>query len=141
DDDALLAITPRRLREWLRRRMAPVTPRDGRQLAIALPIAFTLIAIFSPLPAAILLALVALMLIHPRVRAFVVAPGKRLDGHQLAIGCFAALIAVKSVPVVENLASRRQAMNRDFDPLSIVNTYGAFGSVGDVRYEITIEGT
>jgi hypothetical protein len=31
-------------------------------------------------------------------------------------------------------------MNRDFDRLSLVNTYGAFGSVGDTRYEIIIEG-
>ena len=32
-------------------------------------------------------------------------------------------------------------MNRSFDRLALVNTYGAFGSVGDVRHELVIEGT
>lgn len=39
------------------------------------------------------------------------------------------LLARLSVPVVVNLLSPRQAMNTSFDPLRIVNTYGAFGSV------------
>uniref|UniRef100_A0A3B1IWV8 Lipase maturation factor n=1 Tax=Astyanax mexicanus TaxID=7994 RepID=A0A3B1IWV8_ASTMX len=37
------------------------------------------------------------------------------------------LIAYLSVPVVINLLSPRQVMNTSFDPLRIVNTYGAFG--------------
>lgn len=37
------------------------------------------------------------------------------------------LIAYLSIPVVQNLLSPRQAMNTSFDPLRIVNTYGAFG--------------
>ena len=37
------------------------------------------------------------------------------------------LIAYLSVPIVVNLASPSQAMNRSFDPFRIVNTYGAFG--------------
>ncbi len=61
-------------------------------------------------------------------------------GHRIAAGCFAVLVAFKSIPVIENLFAKRQAMNRDFDRLSLVNTYGAFGSVGDTRYEIVIEG-
>jgi hypothetical protein len=32
-------------------------------------------------------------------------------------------------------------MNRSYDALALVNTYGAFGSVGDKRYEIVVEGT
>ena len=32
-------------------------------------------------------------------------------------------------------------MNRSFDRLALVNTYGAFGSVGMERYELVIEGT
>jgi hypothetical protein len=32
-------------------------------------------------------------------------------------------------------------MNASFDPLGLVNTYGAFGSVGRVRHEVVIEGT
>jgi Lipase maturation factor len=42
---------------------------------------------------------------------------------------------------VRNLVSRRQVMNTSFDPLHLVNTYGAFGSVTRVRHEIVIEGT
>ncbi|XDV45196.1 hypothetical protein PO909_013333 [Leuciscus waleckii] len=43
------------------------------------------------------------------------------------------LIACLSVPVVMNLLSSRQLMNTSFDPLRIVNTYGAFG-----RYRIRV---
>lgn len=39
----------------------------------------------------------------------------------------AVLIGYLSVPVVMNLLSSRQVMNTSFDPLRIVNTYGAFG--------------
>ena len=42
----------------------------------------------------------------------------------LSVGC---LIAYLSVPIIANLASPSQAMNRSFDPFRIVNTYGAFG--------------
>ncbi|MFF8828679.1 lipase maturation factor family protein [Streptomyces sp. NPDC015131] len=52
-----------------------------------------------------------------------------------------ALVLVLSRRPVLNLFSRHQAMNRSFDPLHLVNTYGAFGSVGRVRHEIVIEGT
>ena len=62
-------------------------------------------------------------------------------GHRIFVGCVAALVAVKSVPVVANLAARHQAMNRSYDRLALVNTYGAFGSVGMPRDEIVIEGT
>ncbi|MFE5295733.1 lipase maturation factor family protein [Streptomyces sp. NPDC056632] len=51
------------------------------------------------------------------------------------------LILVQSRHPVRNLLSRRQAMNRSFDPLHLVNTYGAFGTVGRVRDEIAVEGT
>ena len=42
--------------------------------------------------------------------------------------------------VVDNLAADHQAMNQSFDRLALVNTYGAFGSVGMERYELVIEG-
>ncbi|MEU6158666.1 lipase maturation factor family protein [Streptomyces sp. NPDC047130] len=53
----------------------------------------------------------------------------------------AALLLWLSRNPVRNLLSRRQAMNRSFDPLHLVNTYGAFGSVTRVRHEVVIEGT
>lgn len=40
------------------------------------------------------------------------------------------LIGYLSVPVVMNLLSSKQMMNTSFDPLRIVNTYGAFGRYG-----------
>src|SRR4051794_32020106 len=46
-----------------------------------------------------------------------------------------------SVPTVLNLASGRQLMNYSYDPLDLVNTYGAFGTVGRQRDEIVFEGT
>src|SRR5262249_59760649 len=37
--------------------------------------------------------------------------------------------------------SRRQLMNFSFNPLHLVNAYGAFGSVTRDRYEVVVEGT
>jgi hypothetical protein len=39
------------------------------------------------------------------------------------------------------MLSSQQVMNTSFNPLQIVNTYGAFGSITKERYEIVIEGT
>ncbi|MDE2290873.1 MAG: lipase maturation factor family protein, partial [Elusimicrobia bacterium] len=46
-----------------------------------------------------------------------------------------------SVPPVLNMLSPRQEMNASFDPIGLVNTYGAFGSVGKERDEVVLEGT
>src|SRR5947209_17527029 len=51
------------------------------------------------------------------------------------------LIGYLSVAPVLNLVSDRQLMNYSYDPLDLVNTYGAFGSVGRQRDEIIFEGT
>ena len=53
----------------------------------------------------------------------------------------ALLTAILSIPVIKNLASKNQRMNASFNPLHIVSTYGAFGSVTRERHEIIIEGT
>jgi hypothetical protein len=52
-----------------------------------------------------------------------------------------ALVAVLSLEPVANMLSRRQIMNTSFNPFRLVNTYGAFGSVGRERHEIILEGT
>lgn len=52
-----------------------------------------------------------------------------------------ALVLVLSRHPVANMISRRQVMNRSFDPLHLVNTYGAFGTVGRIREEVVVEGT
>jgi hypothetical protein len=51
------------------------------------------------------------------------------------------VVAVLSWAPVRNLLSRRQRMNTSYDPLRLVNSYGAFGSVTRVRYEVVLEAT
>lgn len=53
----------------------------------------------------------------------------------------AATVAVLSVRPVANLFSPKQVMNASFDPLELVNTYGAFGTVGRERMNVVFEGT
>jgi hypothetical protein len=60
--------------------------------------------------------------------------------HAAAIG-LALLVAVLSYWPVRNMLGRRQLMNFSFNPLHIVNTYGAFGSVTRTRDEVVVEGT
>jgi hypothetical protein len=52
-----------------------------------------------------------------------------------------AVVAVLSVQPMVNLLSSRQVMNTSFDPLDLVNTYGAFGTVGRQRLNVVFEGT
>jgi hypothetical protein len=51
------------------------------------------------------------------------------------------LIILLSYQPARNLVSRRQLMNYSFNSLHLVNTYGAFGSITRIRYEVIIEGT
>ncbi|CAF3597466.1 unnamed protein product [Adineta steineri] len=51
-----------------------------------------------------------------------------------------SLIIYLSIDPVLNLFSRYQRMNSSFDRLNLVNTYGAFGSVGKIRDEVIISG-
>lgn len=67
--------------------------------------------------------------------------GKAPLYHRAICYVFAAFVVLHSCGVVENLASKHQAMNRSYDRLATVNTYGAFGSVDEVRHELVIEGT
>jgi hypothetical protein len=60
---------------------------------------------------------------------------------QVAVGALVVLVSVLSIDPVLNLLSRRQMMNTSFNRLELVNTYGAFGSVGRLRPEIVFEGT
>jgi hypothetical protein len=53
----------------------------------------------------------------------------------------AALVCLLSIQPVANMLSPRQIMNTAFDPLNLVNTYGAFGSVGRERLNVVFEGT
>jgi hypothetical protein len=53
----------------------------------------------------------------------------------------AVAVALLSIQPVINMLSPRQIMNTSFDPLDLVNTYGAFGTVGRERLNIVFEGT
>ena len=45
-----------------------------------------------------------------------------------------------SINPILNLFSPYQRMNSSFDRLNLVNTYGAFGSIGKIRDEVIISG-
>jgi hypothetical protein len=60
---------------------------------------------------------------------------------EAAVVGLAILVIALSYWPVRNLIGSRQLMNYTFNPLHLVNTYGAFGSVTKVRYEIVLEGT
>ncbi|MFF9568716.1 lipase maturation factor family protein [Streptomyces sp. NPDC014685] len=61
--------------------------------------------------------------------------------YEIVVIAVTVLVVLLSYRPARNLVSRRQVMNRSFDPLHLVNTYGAFGSISRVRLEVVIEGT
>jgi len=60
---------------------------------------------------------------------------------RLTAWAVAILIALLSVEPIANLFSPHQLMNSSFHSLDLVNTYGAFGSVGRERLNVVFEGT
>jgi hypothetical protein len=52
-----------------------------------------------------------------------------------------ALVALLSLQPLANMASPGQIMNTAFDRFDLVNTYGAFGTVGRERFNVVFEGT
>ena len=61
--------------------------------------------------------------------------------HAIAVGTVAVIVLALSWRPARNLFSRRQLMNASFEPLHLVNTYGAFGAVTRERFEVVIKGT
>lgn len=53
----------------------------------------------------------------------------------------AVVVLVLSARPTVNMLSASQIMNTSFDPLNLVNSYGAFGSITKTRYELVVEGT
>jgi hypothetical protein len=53
----------------------------------------------------------------------------------------AAATVILSIPPVANMFSPGQLMNFSYNPLHLVGTYGAFGSVTKRRLEVIVEGT
>jgi hypothetical protein len=62
-------------------------------------------------------------------------------GQRRTVSAVFGVLCLLSVFPAVNLLSNEQAMNRSFNPLALVNTYGAFGSVSEERQEIVLEGT
>jgi hypothetical protein len=77
-------------------------------------------------------------LVLPLAQGALAAPPAAYVGLVLAVGL---LVVPLSYLPVRNLLSRHQAMNASFNPLHLVNTYGAFGGITRTRYEVIIEGT
>jgi hypothetical protein len=61
--------------------------------------------------------------------------------HRIAVYALTVVVALLSIAPTLNMLSSQQVMNTAFNPLQIVNTYGAFGSITRERYEIAVEGT
>jgi hypothetical protein len=51
------------------------------------------------------------------------------------------IIGLLSIQPALNMLSPGQIMNTSFDPLDLVNTYGAFGTIGRERLNVVFEGT
>lgn len=58
-----------------------------------------------------------------------------------AVAIYSCAVALLSLEPTLNLLSPRQRMNSSFEPLHLVNTYGAFGSISRERDEVILEGT
>lgn len=69
------------------------------------------------------------------------APLAGVGWHDGLVVALTVLVILLSYNPARNLFSREQMMNASFDPLHLVNTYGAFGSVTRERFEVAVEGT
>jgi len=98
----------------------------------------TIVPILACFDDAFLRRLLPRRLVAATVRATASAPSR---AQRIVVGALVGLVALLSIPVTLNLASSHQVMNTSFDSLDLVNTYGAFGTVGRERYEIVFEGT
>jgi len=70
-------------------------------------------------------------------------PPEHLEPPAFRVGIYAVavLVGMLSIAPAINLLSPRQSMNASFEPLHLVNTYGAFGTITRERFEIVLEGT
>jgi hypothetical protein len=76
------------------------------------------------------------------VLRFVPAAGAPLTPlHWQATLVLGAVVLLMSFRPLINLLSPRQAMNISYNPLHLVGSYGAFGSITRPRYEVIVEGT
>jgi hypothetical protein len=69
------------------------------------------------------------------------APGARPVAFEWLLYALAAATLLLSIKPTLNLFSKQQAMNASYNPLHLVGSYGAFGSVTRQRHELVLEGT
>jgi hypothetical protein len=65
----------------------------------------------------------------------------RALSYDIVLVVLAVVTAIMSVRPTLNFFSTNQLMNYSYNPLHLVNVYGAFGGVTKERYEIVLEGT
>lgn len=130
-------------------------PRHARHVAGGLIVAFQVLLILSGnlsflnwLTIAVAVACfddgLLARLVPARARAWLearAADAEETKARALAVYALAIVVGLLSVNPVVNMLSPRQVMNTSFDPFDLVNTYGAFGSIGRERFEIVLEGT
>jgi hypothetical protein len=69
------------------------------------------------------------------------ANAQETKGRGIAVYTLAIVVGLLSLNPVLNLVSPSQRMNTSYDPFDLVNSYGAFGSIGRERFEIVLQGT
>jgi Lipase maturation factor len=74
-----------------------------------------------------------------RIREAPAEPPAR--SHRVLVVAITVLIGVLSIRPVLNMLSPDQVMNTSYNPLHLVDTYGAFGSVTQQRFEVVVAGT
>jgi len=130
-------------------------PRIGRYIAGIILLVFQLILLINGNYAFLnILAIIAIVgvfddkFFRKILPKFIVRKAEHAEkncefsGNQFVVSWIVFIIVIMlSVVVVQNLFSSNQAMNTSFNQLNIVNTYGAFGSIGKVRNELVVQGT
>jgi hypothetical protein len=91
-------------------------------------------------------AVLAIPLVDDRFLALVVRarpPALRAPNlpYKAVLATLGLVVAYLSVNPIRNLISTGQIMNTSYNPLHLVGTYGAFGSVTKTRNEIVVEGS
>jgi len=70
-----------------------------------------------------------------------VVPGEQPLWFVVVVLAVTVVLLVLSYWPARNLFRRRQLMNASFNPLHLVNAYGAFGTVTKERFEVIVEGS
>jgi hypothetical protein len=76
--------------------------------------------------------------VRAHIRQDVQEPSRGRLGAVIAYSCVAGLLSIS--PAL-NMLSPQQQMNTSFEPLHLVNSYGAFGSIDRSRDQVILEGT